>query len=68
MSKLSGLIKSRITENLKKNVGVFDPELPDYVVILLANGKPKAELFQLPNLKFPILLNGDFINDDIKAL
>ena len=22
----------------------------------------------LPNLKFPILLNGDFINDDIKAL
>ena len=50
MSKLSGLIKSRITENLKQNVGVFDPELPDYVVILLANGKPKAELFQLLNI------------------
>merc|ERR1712227_599938 len=44
--KTLGAGQSRITENLKKNVGVFDPELPDYVVILLANGKPKSEVYE----------------------
>jgi len=46
MTTLSSLLKERITGHLEKTIGkgLFDKELPDYVILLLTNGKNKKEI------------------------
>ena len=46
MTTLSSLLKERITVHLEKTIGkgLFDKELPDYVILLLTNGKAKKEI------------------------
>ena len=46
MSTLTSIIKVRIQEQLKKTIRDFDPELPDYVLLLLTNKKSKSELLK----------------------
>jgi len=46
MTTLSSLLKERIAGHLEKTIGkgLFDKELPDYVILLLTNGKNKKEI------------------------
>merc|ERR1719427_1632250 len=47
MTTLSSLLKASINEQLKKtSPEVFDPELPDYILICLKNRKPKKEMIK----------------------
>merc|ERR1712141_284897 len=47
MTKLSCLVKNRITAQLKKIAPEsFDEELPDYILLLLGHRKPKKEVIK----------------------
>ena len=47
MTTLSSLLKAGINEQLKKtSPEVFDPELPDYILCLLQNRRPRREMIK----------------------
>merc|ERR1712062_596486 len=72
MTKLSCLVKNRITAQLKKIAPEsFDEELPDYILLLLGHRKPKREVikdlevFLSPKQTQELV---DWLFDEIEAL
>jgi hypothetical protein len=43
----SEALKARVTERLKEMDLLVDDELADYVVVLVGNGKPEADIAQV---------------------